>query len=176
MTLDLLQRQLLQLVKCEPTGPFDDAYLNEVAACEGLLAIRDIARSWNEFSVARMCPLTCRLLEQRGELAAAIAALTAAEQPSAFVEDLAALFLDQQVRSGVVIVADVARFEVAMLSLCLGRTTSEIVEWHHDPDVVLGSLAASRVVVASPVGTYRTVVSLDLPGLYRLCDPLPEGR
>lgn len=183
MNLGLLQHHLLQLVTGQPAVSSEDSYLNEVASCEGLEAIRQISRSWNEFSLDRLCPLTCRLLRQGGELAAALTALAAAEVPSAFVEDLAAVFLGQQVRSPSAVVADVARFETAMLSLGLGLTTSETIEWQHHPDELLGPLVAGRPVADARPGRYRTVVSFELPTLYRLCGPetetaatLPEGH
>jgi hypothetical protein len=170
VTLALLQRQLLQLVKCESAESFDDPYLNKVASCEGLEAIREISRSWNAFSLERLCPLTYRLLQQRGELETALIELEAAPLQSAFVEDLGLVFLDQQVRAGAPVVADVARFETAVLAVYLGLSTSEMVEWRHHPDVVIGDLVTGRIVGDVPLGTYRTVVSLDLPSLYRLCD------
>jgi hypothetical protein len=171
MNLALLQSHLLQLIMGQPAPSSEDSYLKEVESCEGLESIREISRSWNEFSLDRLCPLTCRLLRQRGELTAALAALAAAELSSAFVEDLAAVFLEQQVRSRSAVVGDVARFETAMLSLGLGLTTSETVEWQHHPDELLGALVAGRPVADLPPGRYKTVVSFELPMLYRLCDP-----
>ena len=169
MTLAQLQRQLLELVKSDSAGPFQDPYLNQVASCEGLDATRHITRSWNAFSLERLCPLTCRLLSQRGEFEQAMAQLAGAELSSAFVEDLAVLFLAQQVGTAAPVVADVARFETAVLGLFLGWTTSETVDWCHHPDTVIGPLLAGSTVGEAEAGSYRTDVSLDLPGLYRVC-------
>ena len=84
------------------------------------------------------------------------------------------MFLGQQVRSPSAVVADVARFETAMLSLGLGLTTSATVEWQHHPDDLLGALVAGRPVADPRPGRYTTVVSFELPTLYRLCDPDPD--
>jgi hypothetical protein len=165
-----LQHQLLHLVRSGQTDS-DDAYVEQVAGSEGLEAVREIAASWNRFSMGRLCPLTCRLLDQRGELESAIAQLSATDLFSASIEDLATVFLAQcSDHQSAPVVADVARFEAAVLRLYAGLADSEIVTWEHDPDVIVGGLLAGRRIDEVPRGVYRTEVSLDHPGLYRRCD------
>lgn len=171
MNLALLQRELARLVATgqrDPAAP-PDAYLDAVRASPGLEAVRDIAVSWNAYTLEQVCPLTTRILRIQGTFDVSVAAISTS---SPFAEDLALEFLARQVAGGPDLVADVARFEAAVLRSAARGHGRMVVEWHYDPDAVVRALLAGADPgdLAPLDRPCRTVVSPDLPNLFARCD------
>jgi hypothetical protein len=161
MNLARLQRDLAALIRGEAVAG-GDAYTAAVAGSCGLEVTRGIIASWRELLLRRTCLLTVALLEQRGRFATALAEL-GGRHLSAYGEAAACAFLEQFASDADVLVAAVARFELAAIEARYGdgdeRTT---IIWPLPPDEVIARLMLGQPVDAGlPAGDYEMIVSAE---------------
>jgi len=166
MDLAAHQRALLELI--ENGAPADSArngddYLEEVAGSHGLRVLRDVVASWEAYDVRRSCPLTAVALSRSGRLEEAVGSVSFGAS-SGFLESRALLFLDEIGRDADALVAAVARFERALMSVRGGDLRRHVIEWDRDPGVIInGLLEGHWLADEAPRGSYRTVIAGDLP-------------
>jgi hypothetical protein len=166
MDLAAHQRALLALIDNSVSmAPADDrdAYINQVAGSHALRVLRDIVASWEAYDVRRSCPLTAIALSRSGRLEEAVRNVSFVAS-SAFLESRAMLFLDEIGRDGDALIAAVARFEHALMSVRSGDKSRHVIEWNRDPGVIINGLLEGRWLADdAPPGRYVTVIAGDLP-------------
>jgi hypothetical protein len=162
------QRAMLALIVADSTASIDDPYAAAIADSLPLDVVRDIADSWRRFALQRLCPLTWRLMEQRGRLDHHFALLAQRPGLSPFLQILARQFLDQVGdETEDALEAAVARFERVMIDAPpagevdsgegdIRMSTEVVIDWPCDPEQVLGRLATGEPLGAPTPGRYRT--------------------
>jgi len=162
------QRALLHLLHADaddaPVAEDDPAYLEQVAASDGLRVLREIIAAWEIYDVRRSCPLTACALEQDGAFEQTIATIRF-ESTSAYLDARRGLFLDAVARSGEGEIAAVAQFERALHLVRAGDPNTYEIEWGKDPTVIINGLLEHQWLADDAAeGRYRTIVSAQLPG------------
>jgi hypothetical protein len=170
MDLASLQRHLLALIKSGP-GPEGsggaDPYIRGVACSPQLEVVREIVFRWRLYDVRRACVLTARLLARRGWLDGAVGAFIRERRLSPFVEELGVAFLEAMGSDDDLLVATVARFELALLKVKRGDPGEYLVDWRQDPYAVLTDLLdGTGAGQGAKPGVYRTVISGEYPDLF----------
>jgi hypothetical protein len=162
------QRALLGLIAHDALASVDDPYAASIAGSVPLDVVRDIADSWRRFALQRQCPLTWRLMEQRGRLDHHFARLARQPGLSPFLQIMARQFLDLVTdAAGDPLEAAVARFERVLIDAPPAAAdgtsgTDVVIDWPCDPEEVLGHLATGAPLGDPAPGHYRTrLPSLD---------------
>jgi hypothetical protein len=156
------QRAMLALVVADPTAAIDDPYAAAISDSLPLDVVRDIADSWRRFALQRLCPLTWRLMEQRGRLDHHFVRLARRRGLSPFLQILARQFLDQVAdETDDALEAAVVRFERMLIDAPLtvddgATSTGVVIDWPCDPEQVLGRLATGVPLGTPTQGRYRT--------------------
>jgi hypothetical protein len=164
------QRKLLGLIKSTHEGSNDeDSYIREVARTKNLEVIREIAAWWRTLNIERYCVLTTSLLKNWGIFERTVEEFAKNRETSRFIECLGTQFLEEMGRHQNHLISSVARFELALIRVKGGDTNKHVVDWQHDPDVVLDKLLrGDRLNEALGNGHYRTIVSNQEPGLFQI--------
>jgi hypothetical protein len=167
------QRKLLAMIKgTYSTSTADDPYLRRVADSEGLAIAREVATFWRIYDMERYCVLTSRLLKARGVYEETVDAYVRTHALSAFINEVGESFLLSLAEGADSMLAEVARFELALTRVKRGDPASYTLEWEHDPARVLACLV--QEIPIEPVdaaGRARVVVSAGIPGGFRI-EPL----
>ena len=156
------QRAMLALIAADPSVPVHDPYAASISDSLPLDVVRDIADSWRRFALQRQCPLTWRLMEQRGRLDHHFARLAQCRGLSPFLQILARQFLDQVAEAtDDDLEAAVTRFERVLIDAPLvvdenASGTDVVIDWPCDPEQVLGRLATGEALGTPTPGHYRT--------------------
>ena len=178
MDLATHQNSLLRLLR----SGFDlssctDDYLRRVALSRDLQEAKRNIFLWRIYVLERTAPLTFRLLEQRGQLAARVAHFIATRNISPFRETQAPAFLQASSESADSLERSVARFELALLKVKGGDPGRHIATWEFEPQAILHSLAsATPLPDPLPVGPYHTVVSREFAGNLRIVSGYPTAH
>jgi hypothetical protein len=171
--LRALQTKLLGLITSTyRSTEDDDPYLGRIDGSEHLALVREIASWWQAVAIESHCRLTTALLRRRGIMDEVIDRFTFRADVSPFHRQQVGIFLDELSRHPDPVIASVAAFERALLSVTVFRSEEEVtVAWDRDPYVVLSALMWDRPL-EEPVEArglrYRTVVRADLPGSFRV--------
>jgi len=172
MDLTSHQRKLLGLIKSTYEGSNDeDPYIRKITRSTNLEVIREIAAWWRALNIERYCVLTTSLLKRWGIFESAIEEFAINQDTSRFIERLGTQFLEEMGRHENHLISCVARFELALIRVKGGDTRKYVIEWQHDPNVVLDNLlrgAALGEAIGIGNGHYRTIVSNEEPGLFRV--------
>ena len=170
MELETYQRKLAGLIKgTYSPEPNDDAHLKSIAKSENLLVTQEIITWWRQLCIERYCQLTSAALKQLGIFEIETERMVNQWEFSSYIEELGHQFLVKMQNHELELVACLAKFESALINVKQGIVDSVTVEWQHAPYAVL-----SRVVTGSglhtikPTGYYETLVSRDLPGLFKV--------
>jgi hypothetical protein len=166
-----LQTRLLGMVKgrYRPEAS-EDPYIRRLAGSTHLSLVREIAGWWRGVAIETNCPLTTAVLRRPGVFDEAVRRFTSRPDVSPFYEQQAGLFLEEMSRHDDPLIASVASFERAVLDVrVFGQGGRQVVEWEHDPYAVLASLTLGTPLDEERCrGRYRTVISPDLPGIFRV--------
>src|SRR5207245_365393 len=88
---------------------------------------------------------------------------------SPFIEKLGETFLEEMSHHTDTLISSMAQFERALLKVKQGDRTQYIVEWEYDPYRLLqGVMRNTPLDEACIRGSYRTIISGDTPGLFRV--------
>ena len=163
MIFDLAKRQRGLASLVVGRLPADsDAYLDEVACSRGLNVMRSIIASWRELMVRRLCPLTVTLLKRSERLTAELDAI-APTASSAWVDEVAVIFLSRLTADRDPLVAAAATFERAAILTRQGALTEALVAWPCDPEVLIQRLASGAPLGGIELGRFETVVTTTEP-------------
>jgi hypothetical protein len=164
------QRKLLGLIKSTHEGSSDeDPYIREVTRSANLELIREIAAWWQALNIERYCVLTSSLLKSWQIFERTVEEFAKKRATSRFIEGLGSQFLEEMGRHENHLISSVARFELALIRVKGGNTGKHVVDWQQDPAVVLGRLLrGDGLDEAMGDGHYRTIVSNEEPGLFRV--------
>jgi hypothetical protein len=170
MSLASHQRKLLGLIKSTYEGSNDeDPYIREVTGSTNLEVMREIATWWRALNIERYCVLTTSLLKSWDIFERTVEEFAKTREPSRFIECLGTQFLEEMGQHENHLISSVARFELALIRVQGGDTGKHVVDWQHDPAVVL-----DKLLCGAPLGEgisggyYRTIVSNEEPGLFRI--------
>jgi hypothetical protein len=132
--------------------------------------VKEIVRWWRIYNVQRYSVLTCQLLKRKGFFEEAIRAFAARRKLSPYVERLGAAFLDEMSHHEDVLIASVARFELALVRVKLGDPRTYVIEWEHDPEQVLEMILKGKPndETALSQRCSRTRVSREIPDLFEI--------
>lgn len=177
MNLASHQRKLLGLLRSrEDSSEERDAYFRRVAQSKDLGEARRNIFLWRIFVLERTCALTFSLLKHCGLLAGELQAFIERQNISPFRETQAPAFLKTLSQHEDRLVASVAKFELALLSVRSGEQGPFVIEWTTDPHPVLYNLA--RDLPAENIlsdNRYQTIVSSELPGSFRIIESTVEA-
>ncbi len=171
MDLATRQRHLRDLIKGRPVGAVqEDPYLETVAHSPGLTIVREIVLWWRAIGLERSCPLTTAALKRLGLFDESLVRFVREKPISPYVDELARAFLIVVGRHPHPLPAAVAQFEHAVLTAKAGDAGMHIVLWRYDPVSTLSGLLEGLPIADRPaaVPTYRTIVSRQLPELFRV--------
>ena len=154
------QRAMRDLIRGHRVA--DDPYIAAAAQSIGLEVTRDTIRGWRRFRLDRNCRLTSAILRQRGLYDEVFESI---DRELPFIEELAAVFLNEAAARGDTLVATVARFERALLT---AGDVEQPIDWPCDPYDVLGPLLTGGEVPPLEPAPHRTFVSRALHGLFRV--------
>ncbi|MFI6154696.1 hypothetical protein ACIBCA_18635 [Kitasatospora sp. NPDC051170] len=171
MNLAGLQDGLLTLLKSREQEPrHDHPYFRHLESSGRLPVLREISAWWRGLAIEETCVLTAALLKKRGTFADEAARFADRPDATPYHQRQAAVFLDAMGREGDPLLAAVATFEAALLAIGTGAATAPVtVHWQHAPYAVLESLLTGTPLDEARIrGAHRTVVSADLPGLFRV--------
>jgi hypothetical protein len=171
MDLATHQRKLLGLIRSTYQVCSDDeAYIQGVAQSQDLNEARRNIFLWRIYVLERTCVLTFTLLKRRGVLQEAVTAFIAEHNISPFRETQGPAFLDMLSVHPDTLIASVAQFELALMKVREGGSSSYTVSWSVEPHSILNSLAKDipfdddRV----PKGVYQILISGELPSLFQI--------
>ena len=184
MSLLTQQRDLLRLLQgadaAAVPGAATDPYLASVAGTEALGIVQEIGLWWREYSIEQWCRLTSALLKQRGTFSETVATFSVMEGLSRFIEEVGTRFMDAMGAHPDPLVANVARFEAAIIRAAQGDAAVDcVLVWDRDPALVVARLVEGAPVDECPRGAFRSRVSAALPRLFEvepLGAPAPAGR
>jgi hypothetical protein len=178
MDLATHQRSLLGLLRSNlDSSACTDHYIQRVAQSPDLQEAKRNIFLWRIYVLERTAPLTFRLLEQRGELAARVAHFIATRNISPFRETQGPAFLQASSESADSLERSVARFELALLKVKAGDQGRHIATWEFEPQGILHSLAsATPLPDPLPAGPYHTVVSREFAGNLRIVGGYPTAH
>ncbi|WER48616.1 hypothetical protein CupriaWKF_27995 [Cupriavidus sp. WKF15] len=165
------QRKLLGLIRSSyQVGPDDEAYFHVVAQSRDLIEARTNIVLWRAYVLQRACVLTYRLLERRGIIGDVLGKFCMEYNISPFRETQGPAFLEMLSNHDDLIVASVARFELALLRVRQGDPNIYIIKWNIDPLGILNSLAKDVPYDGALVdqGCYEAIVSKTLPNLFNV--------
>jgi hypothetical protein len=164
------QRKLLGMIKgtYQPTEE-DEPYLQTLNDSDNLDLVREIATWWRIFDLERYCILTSRLLKQRGTYESTVDRFVKTHAISPFINELGEAFMQDLSGSDDSLLAEVAAFELALTRVKRGDKSNHIINWEHNPAIVLSSLANEIPIEAEiPGGHYRVTVSAGLQGMFSI--------
>ena len=170
MDLATQQRKLLGLFRSsyEVTAE-DDPYIRKVARSRDLAEGKKNIALWRVWVLERTCALTVNLLRRRNLLNDLIGQFMRSENISPFRETQAPAFLEWLGDSEDLLVASVARFELALIKVRDGDRRTHAVPWKVEPASVLHSLAKDLPLEAEMhAGQYEIVASRKIPGHFRI--------
>jgi len=170
MELASHQRKLLGLIKSTYEGSNDeDPYIRKVTQSTNLEVIREIAAWWRALNIERYCVLTTSLLKRWGIFEKTVEEFAKNRGSSRFIERLGPQFLEEMGGHENHLISSVAQFELALIWVKGGDTDEHVIDWQHDPSVVLDKLLRGAPLgKAIGEGHYRTIVSNEEPGLFRI--------
>lgn len=170
MNIALLQRRLFRLIKSgDPVSEDDDPYLLLVQQSEHLAIMREIIFLWRTYDIERYCFFTARLLKRIGLFDETVRAFIQQVSISPFIEKLGETFLEDMSHHTDPRICSMAQFERALFKVKQGDRTQYIVEWEYDPYLLLqGVMGNAPLDEACVSGSYRTIISGDTPGLFRV--------
>ena len=117
---------------------------------------------------ANRCPWTVRLLKRLGRFQSAAEALYRGRSAWPFVDKPDEQFLFKMSASPDLLVAAMARLELALMRMIEGSTDEYLVEWDRDPEALFVALrSGGELPPAEPGPRYRTYISRDVPELVR---------
>jgi hypothetical protein len=133
------------------------------------MALMSIDLFWKEHSLLQRCPFTAGLMRTKGVLRQEVTRLIRDEVISAFIEEMALLFLGRAAQHPEPLVATLARFESALAAGAEGDPTEHRIEWEQDPYYVLGCLVENRAIEPSHSrGRFVTVVCPAIENRFRV--------
>ena len=177
MDLATHQRKLLGLFKTTyQVCADDDAYIRRVAQSKDLAEGQRNISLWRIYVLERTCALTINLLRQRDLLTETLSSFIARNNISPFRETQAPAFLGELIHHQDHLIASVAQFELALMKVRQGDPCSYMVTWNVDPYSILNSLAKGIPLDCEVIeGTYRVVISRNIPGQFQICPTFCEG-
>ncbi len=170
MDIATLQRELFRLIKSTHRVNEDtDPYIHLVAKSEHLRVVRDIVFLWRAYDLERYCVFTMALLKRKGLFEETVLTFVQKKSISPFIEKLGAAFLEEMSGHIDTLISSVARFEAALIKVKRGDTATYVVEWDHEPYSLLAGLMANTSLDDTSIrGSYRTVISKELEGLFQV--------
>jgi hypothetical protein len=168
MDLATHQRVLLGLIRStHEVGPADDQYFRRVAASEDLKEARGNIFLWRVYVLERTCVLTVALLRQRRRLDAALQEFIRLRNISPFRELQPLAFLEFLAGDADALVVSVSQFELALMKVREGDSSSYVVQWSQEPRRILKALAENASIDDElRDGACVTRISRDLPYLF----------
>jgi hypothetical protein len=114
------------------------------------------------------CPWTVRLLKRLGRFQSAVEALHWEPGVSRSIENAGEQFLFKMSASPDLLVAAMARLELALMRMIEGSTDEYLVEWDRNPEALFQALrSGGELPPPEPGVRYRTYVSRAVPELVR---------
>jgi hypothetical protein len=170
MELATLQRELLGLIKfSHKPAEDDDPYILAVASSKHLEMVQEIILWWRAYSLERYCIFTSTVLKRLGIFEDAVRSFIATHKLSPFIQKLGPSFLDAMSSHEIPLVASVAQFEHALISVKSGESTVYEITWDCEPNQVISSLLNSTTLdVEALAGDYKMVVSREFLELFRV--------
>ncbi len=169
MKLETLQTQLLSLIKSSEYSGEGEPYLHLVQHSQNLKVMQSIIFQWKAFEIEQYCVFTTALLKRKGLFDAAVQTFIEKARISPFIERLGFLFLEEMSSSSDTLVASLAQFERALLSIKQGDEATYVIEWDYNPYALLEALL-HNMPLEERRGTisFRTILSKDLPRLFQV--------
>lgn len=169
MDLETLQTHLLSLIKSKEYTGEDEPYLHLVQHSQHLKIMRSIIFQWKAFEIQQYCVFTTALLKRKGLFDEAIQNFIEKTRISPFIERSGFLFLEEISNHSDTLIASLAQFERALLSIKQGDGTTYVIEWDLNPYALLKALLDNAPFEGLyAIGSYRTILSKDLPGLFQV--------
>lgn len=171
MNLLTYQRKIAGMIKDTYSPDANDhAHLLSIAKSDNLMVTQEIITWWRQLSLERYCKLTSVALKQFGIFDIETQRFIAQWRFSPYVEELAQEFLAVLTNHELEIIACLARFETALINVTQGSDEIITVKWHHAPYEVLNAVTTGADInKIKPTGNYVTLVSRELPGLFKVC-------
>ena len=170
MDLATQQRKLLGLIRSSfQAGSDDDPYIRTVALSRDLEEARGNVFLWRIYVLERSCTLTFTLLKRRKLLAESVSAFITQQNISPFRETQAPAFLEMLSAHDDPLIASVAQFELALMKVRQGDSSSYTVSWNVEPHSILNSLAKDLPIDdLVPKGQYQILISREFPSLFQI--------
>ena len=170
MDLATHQRKLLGLIRSSyQVSSDDDSYIRTVAQSGDLEEARRNVFLWRIYVLERSCRLTFTLLKRRKVLTESVCAFIRQQNISPFRETQAPAFLEMLSAHDDALIASVAQFELALMKVRQGDSSSYTVSWNVEPHSVLNSVAKDLPIDDHvPKGQYQILISRELPSLFHI--------
>ena len=170
MDLATHQRKLLGLIRSSyQVGSDDDSYIRTVAQSGDLEEARRNIFLWRMYVLERSCILTFTLLKRRNVLTESVCAFIRQQNISPFRETQAPAFLEMLSAHDDALIASVAQFELALMKVRQGDSSSYTVSWNVAPHSILNSVARDLPIDDRiPKGQYQILISRELPSLFQI--------
>jgi hypothetical protein len=165
MDLETYQRSLHQLiVRGEPLEN-DPTYVQALAGSSRLAVVREIVCFWRAHGLERYCILTATWLKRMGRFESDIEKFVAEEQYSPFIEETGQQFLSYLSCDDDLVVAALAKFEIALHETRIDFCEERIIDWPCDPEPILSCILQENDILEPLIYShYRVTVSRALPG------------
>lgn len=135
-----------------------DGWTRAVAESTGMRVTRSIVASWRDLLIRQICPLSVSLLVRKGRLESELSALSS-RPASAWIDELALVFLSRLAADPDPLVAAIAAFECAALAVRQGVVERVTVIWPCDPEELIRRLADGSPLDGIPIGEFEIVVA-----------------
>jgi hypothetical protein len=168
MMLESYQRGLFQLITRGALEEETSPYLQQLVGTSRLAVVRETVHFWRAFGLERFSLLVVRYLQAIGRLDEVVEQFVNDGEFSPFLEEAGLQFLRVLTKDPDVIVAALAKTELALHHTRADPTTAVDVAWPCDPDPLLAAILREELATfpLPEAHPHRMTVSRRLPGGY----------
>ena len=160
------QTALAGLIKGRGAPDGAEPWYGELARSRELALVQEIAVFWRMIAVEGTCTSLARLLKRLGRFEADAARFTREENVSPYAGRAAEQFLARLAGDADPLVAAMAAFERAVMTLRMRAVGAVTVEWDRDPNAVFAALSSQAPLPPpEPGARYRLTLDRSLDGM-----------